>query len=155
MLGVTTRHGPPHSRRVVRVKRPIKKASSVSRTVLPLPYDVNGAFLARRCVEQFVAERTLDGVAGDLCLIASELVTNAIRHGAEPIELTLHCQDGEVTIEVADGDPRINNVRVRAGDQLDLGGRGLRVVASLADRWGTRPSLSGKTVWATTQTTHA
>jgi anti-sigma regulatory factor (Ser/Thr protein kinase) len=155
MPGATTRHGPPHSRRVVRVKRPIKKASAVSRTVLPLPYDVNGAFLARRCVEQFVAERTLDGAAGDLCLIASELVTNAIRHGAEPIELTLHCQDGEVTIEVADGDPRINNVRLRAGDHLDLGGRGLRVVASLADRWGTRPSLSGKTVWATTQTTHA
>lgn len=127
----------------------------MSRTVLALPYDGTSAFLARRFVEQFVAERTLDGAAGVLCLIASELVTNAILHGAEPVELTLHCQDGEVTIEVADGDPRINNVRLRAGDQPDPGGRGLRVVASLADRWGARPSLSGKTVWATTQTTHA
>jgi anti-sigma regulatory factor (Ser/Thr protein kinase) len=137
------------------VKRPIEKASAVSRTVLPLPYDGNSAFLARRFVEQFVAERALDGAAGLLCLIASELVTNAILHGAEPVELTLHCQDGEVTIEVADGDPRIDNVRLRAGDQPDTGGRGLRVVASLADRWGTRPSRSGKTVWATTQTAHA
>ena len=127
----------------------------MSRTVLVLPYDVKSAFLARRYVEQFVAERTLDGAAGVLCLIASELVTNAILHGAEPVELTLHCQDSEVTIEVADGDPRFDNVRLRAVDQPDPGGRGLRVVASLADRWGTRPSPPGKTVWATTQTTHA
>ena len=130
----------------------MKKASAVTRTVLRLPYDAASVFLARRCVEQFVAEWTLDGAAGDLCLIASELVTNAVRHGAEPIELTLHCQDGELTIEVADGDPRIDHVRLRAESETELGGRGLRVVASLADRWGTRPSLPGKTVWATTQT---
>ena len=126
----------------------------MSRSVLPLPYDVNSAFLARRFVEQFLAERTLSGGAGILCLIASELVTNAMLHGAEPVELTLHCQDGEVTIEVADGDPRVDNVRPRV-DQTGPGGRGLRVVASLADRWGTRPLRSGKTVWATTQATHA
>ena len=125
------------------------------RTVLPLPFDAGSACLARRFVEQFVAERELDGAAGGLCLIASELVTNAILHGAEPVELTLRCQGGEVTIEVADGDPRTDNVRLRAVEQTDPGGRGLRVVASLADRWGTRPSQSGKTVWATTKTTHA
>jgi anti-sigma regulatory factor (Ser/Thr protein kinase) len=127
----------------------------VSRTVFPLPFDVGSACLARRFVERFVAERTLDSAVGVLSLIASELVTNAILHGAEPVELTLRCQDGEVTIEVADGDPRTDNVRLRALDQTDPGGRGLRVVASLADRWGTRPSQSGKTVWATMQTTHA
>jgi anti-sigma regulatory factor (Ser/Thr protein kinase) len=126
----------------------------VLRTVLPLPYDVKSAFLARRFVERFIAERTLDARSGVLCLIASELVTNAILHGAEPVELSLHCQDGEVTIEVADGDPRVDNI-LRAIDQTDPGGRGLRVVASLADRWGTRPLQSGKTVWATKKTTHA
>lgn len=127
----------------------------MSRTVWPLPFDVRSARLARRFVEQFVAERTLDSAGEILCLIASELVTNAILHGAEPVELTLRCQGGEVTIEVADGDPRIENVQVRAVDQTDHGGRGLRVVESLADRWGTRPLQSGKTVWATTQTTRA
>ena len=124
----------------------------MSRTVLPLPYDVNSAFLARRFVELFVAQRALDRAAGVLCVIASELVTNAILHGAEPVELTLHCHDGEVTIEVADGDPRIDNVRLRAVDQAASGGRGLRVVASLADRWGTRQLQCGKAVWATMQT---
>jgi anti-sigma regulatory factor (Ser/Thr protein kinase) len=127
----------------------------VSRTVLRLPYDGTSARVARRFVEEFVAERTLDGGAGVLCLIASELVANAILHGAEPVDLTLQCQDGEVTIEVSDGDPRIDQVRRRAQVQTERSGRGLRVVESLADRWGTRPSLPGKTVWATTQALHA
>lgn len=151
-LVANIRHESPNAR-AARSDDVDQEGAALSRTVLPLPYDVNSAFLARRFVEQFVAERTLDGAEGVLCVIASELVTNAILHGAEPVELTLRCQDGEVTIEVADGDPRIDNVQLSTVDQTDSGGRGLRVVASLADRWGTRPLPSGKAVWATTHTT--
>ena len=125
------------------------KASAVSPNVFPLPCGVNSPLLARRYVEQFAADRALDGATGALCVIVSELVTNAIVHGAPPIELALRYEDGEVTIEVSDGDPNIENVRLRAPGQVDPGGRGLRVIASLADRWGTRPSQSGKVVWAT------
>ena len=126
-----------------------RKPSTVSRTVLPLPYDLNSASRARRFVEQFVANRKLDGKADVLCLIASELVANAILHGTAPVELTLEHQDGEVTIEVADGDPSIDDI-LRAVDQAEEGGRGLSIVAALAERWGTRPLRSGKVVWATT-----
>ena len=122
----------------------------MARTALLLPYDVNSALLARRFVAQFVAEQAPAGADAALRVIASELVTNAIVHGAEPIELRLHHQDGEVTIEVADGDPHIDNVRLRAPDPTARCGRGLRVVSCLADRWGTRPRQSGKTVWAIT-----
>ena len=87
-------------------------------------------------------------------MIVSELVTNAIAHGAAPVHLTLRYQDGETTIEVADGDPNIDNVR-RRFDQAEPGGKGLHLVASLAKRWGVRPSPMGKTVWATTQTGRA
>ena len=93
-----------------------------------------------------------------MCLIASELVANAILHGAEPVELTLQYQDGEVTIEVADGDPSIDDILLavdQAVDRTAAGGRGLSVVAALAERWGTRPLRSGKVVWATASTTLA
>jgi hypothetical protein len=40
-------------------------------------------------------------------------------------------------------------------DQPHPGGRGLRIVASLAKRWGTRRFRSGKKVWATTDATRA
>ena len=85
---------------------------------------------------------------GALVVIASELVTNAIMHGAPPITLSVSYNEGEITVEVSDGDPRVENVGVPLTDEATPGGRGLRVVAALADRWGTRRSQPGKTVWA-------
>jgi len=116
---------------------------------------MNGPLLARRFVQEVAAGWALDGATSELCLIATELVTNAITHGAPPTELTLHRRDGEVTIEVTDGDPRVDNVRLRTAESPAPGGRGLHVVASLAERWGTRHSQTGKTVWATVLTTNA
>jgi anti-sigma regulatory factor (Ser/Thr protein kinase) len=131
----------------------LTKASAVP-TVLVLPCDIHGPSSARRFVREAAARWALDGASLPLCVIASELVTNAILHGAAPIELTLHHQDGEVTIEVTDGDHRIDNVQLRAIDHTGPGGTGLHIVASLANRWGTRQSSSGKAVWATMLTTH-
>lgn len=78
-------------------------------------------------------------------LVVSELVTNAIRYGAEPIQLRL-LQDSTLICEVADGSsiaPRMR--RARATDE---NGRGLFLVAQLAQRWGTRYTTSGKVIWA-------
>jgi anti-sigma regulatory factor (Ser/Thr protein kinase) len=122
------------------------------RRTLPLPHDGKSASVARRFVRQFGAEHDLSETDVE-CLIATELVSNAVRHGAEPVELTLQREGVEVTIEVADGDPRFDDVRIRAVDKSRPGGRGLRIVGSLAKRWGTRPFRSGKQVWATTDAT--
>ena len=118
--------------------------------VFAVPYDATGPVAARRFVRRFASDYTL-GDAEVLELIASELVTNAIVHGAAPVQLTLRYEDGETTVEVADGDPDVDDVTRRA-DRAEPGGKGLHLVASLAKRWGTRPSPTGKTVWATTQT---
>jgi anti-sigma regulatory factor (Ser/Thr protein kinase) len=95
-------------------------------------------------------DRTVDNTF--LALIANELVTNAIVYGTEPVTLTVSYEHGEVTVEVADGDPRLDSVRIRDVDVprrgARPGGRGLRLVASIADEWGVRPERSGKTVWA-------
>ena len=121
---------------------------------LPLAYDESDAFVARRFVRLFGAEHDL-GSTEVQCLIASELVTNAVLHGGKPLELTLQYQDDELTIAVADGDPRIDDVRMRPVNQPRPGCRGLRIVASLAKRWGTRPFRSGKQVWAASDAPHA
>ena len=123
--------------------------------ILPLPHDLESGAAARRFIRKFAAEHDLDAAAADECLIGSELVANAFSHGGPPMELALQYEDDEVTIEVADGDPRIDQVRMRAVDKPHPGGRGLRIVASLAKRWGARPFRSGKKVWATTDATRA
>ena len=128
------------------------KTSAVSRSVA-LPHDVQSPARARRCVEQLVADEGLTEMTTVLSLIASELVTNAVLHGTAPVELTLRSDKGEVTIEVADGDERIHNVRPHSADHT--GGRGLQMIASLADHWGVQASQLGKTVWATVRKAHA
>jgi anti-sigma regulatory factor (Ser/Thr protein kinase) len=117
-----------------------------------LPYDPRSAARARRHVERFVAEQSLDGTTNALVLITSELVSNAVLHGSEPVELTLRREGSGVTVEVSDGDPAVDNVRSPAANDRMHGGIGLFLIAALADGWGIRPSRAGKTVWATVHT---
>ncbi|MFJ1604544.1 SpoIIE family protein phosphatase [Streptomyces sp. NPDC088253] len=78
-------------------------------------------------------------------MIVSELVTNAIRYGTPPVRLRL-IKDCTLTCEVHD-----NNAlapRLRHAKTIDEGGRGLFIIAQLAQNWGVRYSHDGKTVWA-------
>ncbi len=129
----------------------VKEATVVAPTVLSLPSDLSSPSLARRSVEQFLAadHRPRDEATDAVLVIASELVTNAIVHGSVPVVLSVSFRTPYIAVEVSDGDPRTESVRVRAADDGQPGGRGLRIVAVLADRWGARPSQHGKTVWAT------
>ncbi|MFI1769297.1 SpoIIE family protein phosphatase [Streptomyces sp. NPDC020800] len=78
-------------------------------------------------------------------LILSELVTNAIRYGAEPITVRL-LHDRFLTCEVSDASSTSPHLRRAA--TTDEGGRGLFIVAQLAERWGTRYPPQGKIIWA-------
>ncbi|MCG7205117.1 serine/threonine-protein phosphatase [Streptomyces arenae] len=77
-------------------------------------------------------------------LVVSELVTNAIRYGGSPVRLRLIRED-ELIVEVSDGGHTSPHLR-RAGMD-DEGGRGLFLVAQMTERWGTRYTPTGKTIW--------
>ncbi|MCZ9337052.1 ATP-binding protein, partial [Streptomyces sp. TRM76130] len=78
-------------------------------------------------------------------LVVSELVTNAIRYGEPPIQLRL-IRDHSLICEVSDGSP--TSPHLRRAHAYDEGGRGLLLVAQLTERWGSRPTGGGKTIWA-------
>jgi serine phosphatase RsbU (regulator of sigma subunit)/anti-sigma regulatory factor (Ser/Thr protein kinase) len=78
-------------------------------------------------------------------LLVSELVTNAIRHAQPRIQLRL-IWDGVLSVEVSDASS--TSPHLRRADRYDEDGRGLMLVAQLADRWGTRHTRTGKTIWA-------
>lgn len=110
--------------------------------------DVDGTapFKARR----FVAG-SVRGCAGadridDVVLLTSELVTNALDHGAAPVTLDIYCDEGSLSIEVHDAGNRQPEVDGLACPTADRG-RGLGVVAALADEWGVTRESTGKTVW--------
>ncbi|WP_405765538.1 SpoIIE family protein phosphatase [Actinacidiphila glaucinigra] len=79
-------------------------------------------------------------------LVVSELVTNAIRYaGGGPIQLRL-IRDATLICEVSDTSstaPHLRRARI-----FDEGGRGLLLVAQLTQRWGSRQTPTGKTIWA-------
>ncbi|WP_237554401.1 ATP-binding SpoIIE family protein phosphatase, partial [Streptomyces sp. SID724] len=77
-------------------------------------------------------------------LVVSELVTNAVRYAGGPLGLRL-IRDRTLVCEVADTGHTSPHLRHSAAD--DEGGRGLFIVAQLVQRWGTRYTPTGKTIW--------
>ncbi|MGW0751838.1 ATP-binding protein [Streptomyces sp. NPDC002587] len=86
-------------------------------------------------------------------LLLSELVTNAVRHSRAPqgrdIGVRLARYDGVLRVEVADAGPAVKLTPQIVAD-WDERGRGLAIVAALAERWGCCPRRHGigKAVWA-------
>jgi anti-sigma regulatory factor (Ser/Thr protein kinase) len=94
-----------------------------------------------------------DGVwsLDDGLLVASELVTNAVRHsGCEPehtLEVKVDLARDALVISVYDPGISRRTAQARETDDLESGGWGLRIVDRLARRWGAeRPD--GYRVWA-------
>ncbi|MET9483106.1 SpoIIE family protein phosphatase [Streptomyces sp. NPDC006638] len=100
---------------------------------------------ARSYAADRLASWGLEHLADTVQLIVSELVTNALRHGAGPVRLRL-IRHSSLVCEVSDADN--STPRLRRPRALGEGGWGLLVVSSLADRWGSRLTPDGKIVWA-------
>ncbi|WP_320774660.1 SpoIIE family protein phosphatase [Streptomyces sp. CRN 30] len=111
----------------------------------PVPADPAAVGEIRSRVTRQLSAWGLDELAFTTELILSELVTNAIRYGAEPIRVRL-LYDRTLICEVADSTSTSPHLRYAA--MTDEGGRGLFLVAQLADRWGTRYTPAGKVIWA-------
>ncbi|MFD7770487.1 SpoIIE family protein phosphatase [Streptomyces sp. NPDC059787] len=79
-------------------------------------------------------------------LVVSELVTNAIRYGAPPIRLRLIHDASTLICEVSDTSHTAPHLR--RAKTWDEGGRGLLLVAQLTQRWGSRHTADGKTIWS-------
>jgi anti-sigma regulatory factor (Ser/Thr protein kinase) len=102
---------------------------------ISLQRDASAATVARRAAERLFAAALDRRRLGDLALVVSELVTNAVVHGRGAITLRLQ-RDGEIARgEVVDeGGGFARQIRERGPD--DVGGRGLMIVESLSSRWG-------------------
>ena len=101
---------------------------------------------ARRLVAGYLAERGDDD--GEVAvLLTSELVTNAILYGRAPLELRAQADGAALRVEVHDLDPTSPPVLRYDVDLIEIGGRGLQLVDTLADRWGWSENDYGKVVW--------
>ncbi|MEU8690540.1 SpoIIE family protein phosphatase [Streptomyces sp. NPDC048665] len=109
-----------------------------------LPPEPTAVHTARHLTVRQLSEWGLEPLMPATELVVSELVTNAIRHGAGPIRLRL-IQHKVLTCEVFDSGG--SYPRPRHACTVDENGRGLLMVAQLSRRWGCRSSTGGKFVW--------
>ncbi|MFF7466373.1 ATP-binding protein [Streptomyces tricolor] len=134
-------------------------ASDAASCALPARYEAVGEArrFTRKTLEQWDAGERFD----DICLVVSELVTNALRHAvpatacraeAHQPPVRLHLMHWSERLVCAVRDPSHESPVPRDSDDFSAeSGRGLFLVDSFADSWGWHPlagALEGKVVWA-------
>lgn len=97
----------------------------------------------RRALERW---RVAGQVVEQAVLTASELVSNAIKHGEGAVELVIQRMPTAIRIVVWDGSSLPPLVRPPLA--TGTGGRGMEVVARSSARWGYEIHEAGKSVWA-------
>lgn len=112
-----------------------------------LPDDARAPALARAFLRDAACETHHARVVDEAELLVSELVTNAVLHGAPPITMRVEC-DGSNGLRVSVTDNNPEPARVRQAGPADESGRGMRLVDVISDDWGIEPrSDVGKDVW--------
>ncbi|MGW1893246.1 SpoIIE family protein phosphatase [Streptomyces sp. NPDC002004] len=109
-----------------------------------VPCEASAVSRIRALAARQLAAWDLEELAFTTELVLSELITNAIRYGGEPVHVRL-LRDRTLICEVSDGSS--TSPHLRHATLADEGGRGLFLVAQLAGRWGTRYTSRGKVIW--------
>lgn len=111
-----------------------------------LPATCDAPSLARSWIRTALQMWKLDRLGDVTDLLASELVANVVEHVREPMSLRVSRRHESIRVEVDDVSPSFPALR-RSGP-ADEQGRGVLLVDTLSDRWGTigHPG-DGKTVW--------
>jgi anti-sigma regulatory factor (Ser/Thr protein kinase) len=84
---------------------------------------------------------------GDAALLVTELVANVVDHVAGEASFTLELTLSERWLRIAVADGTALRPVVREFDADAPRGRGMLLVAGIADRWGTEDHADGKRVW--------
>jgi PAS domain S-box-containing protein len=115
---------------------------------VPLALTPRSVAEARGRTRELLESEGVDpGVATDAVVVVSELVTNAVRYGRAPASLSVRLDEGQIVVEVSDGEYRRPDVPEFSPSAPN--GRGIHMVAALGSDWGVRPIGMGKSVWCT------
>jgi anti-sigma regulatory factor (Ser/Thr protein kinase) len=140
---------------------PLDPAAVSSAASCALPARLEAVREARQFTRGTLDQWELGERFDDVCLVVSELVTNALRHalpqggpcaGQQEPSVRLHLMRWTERLVCAVRDPSNEGPVARASDDFSAeSGRGLFLVDSFSDSWGWHPlagTLSGKVVWA-------
>ncbi|MBO0869090.1 MAG: ATP-binding protein [Micromonosporaceae bacterium] len=121
-----------------------------------VPHQARGARVARHRLATELAGAVNPELVADAAVVVGELVGNSVRH-ARPlpgntvlIRLRVRAEAGRQYLElrVTDGGGAPGRPRLCTAGPDAVNGRGLTIVAALADRWGVEQDADEQCVWA-------
>ncbi|WP_374537240.1 ATP-binding protein [Micromonospora aurantiaca (nom. illeg.)] len=134
----------------LRTSPPPPQASELEQWVLDSPEDLRGLRASLRDAlnrHGLVQGADLDEVPHLVVLVATELASNALRHGRPPTIITLLATDDRFLLDVADHDvssvPELTDIH-----PMDSGGRGLFLAQSVSLDVGWYGTEKTKNIWA-------
>jgi anti-sigma regulatory factor (Ser/Thr protein kinase) len=112
-----------------------------------LDHDATSAFAARRAMRTLLGPEAMTPFGEAALLALTELVNNALAYNDNGCWVSVwFTPDHRLRVTVEDTGTTLPTLPpVPAPAQLR--GRGLNIVDTIADRWGSEPSERGKTVW--------
>ncbi|MFJ6951003.1 ATP-binding protein [Micromonospora aurantiaca (nom. illeg.)] len=134
----------------LRTSPPPPQATELEQWVLDSPEDLRGLRASLRDAlnrHGLVQGADLDEVPHLVVLVATELASNALRHGRPPTIITLLATDDRFLLDVADHDvssvPELTDIH-----PMDSGGRGLFLAQSVSLDVGWYGTEKTKNIWA-------
>ncbi|WFE38191.1 ATP-binding protein [Micromonospora sp. WMMD998] len=134
----------------LRTSPPPPQAAQLERWVLDTPEELRDVRASLRDAlnrHGLVQGEDLDEVPHMVLLVATELASNALRHGRPPTIVTLLATDDRFLLDVADHDvssvPELSDI-----SPTDSGGRGLFLAQSISLDVGWYATGSSKHIWA-------
>jgi len=100
---------------------------------------------ARALVNAFVHQCRLDALLETTSLLVSELVTNSVLHAGCGIRIEMVGNIDGIRVDVFDASTALPIMGPQG--TLAESGRGLRMVDSLANNWGSEELTDGKVIW--------
>ena len=112
---------------------------------IELGADPTEVSVGRRFVGAALRRWSLESHRSDAELLTSELVSNAVTHGAPPVRISVTVAESVVEVGVSDRSSLVP--QRRAEDWSAEGGRGILLVERIAQEWGVVFAADGKQVW--------
>jgi serine/threonine-protein kinase RsbW len=117
-----------------------------------VPHEGHGVSLARHA---FARELTSAGISDDVrqdaLLVMSELVSNAVKHGAPlpdgQVRVAWSIAEDALHVAITDGGS-VTRPNPAVATVFALGGRGLDIVRKISTEWGVSHDGTSVTVWA-------
>lgn len=117
--------------------------------------DPTSAREARAFVRMAIEGQVPAGTLQDVLLVASEMVSNVIRHARTPLTLSLELHDKHIRLAVTDGEPPLRAAEAAAPTPEPPGesesGRGMGIIEAVSRNWGVGDTPIGKSIWAEIQ----